>query len=144
MHLNRHQPHVCGNGKLILYHLMFKDNNKKESLASFHDRDNVLARKENWPVKDPDSSAAIAIPQSDSKAKFEAAKGSVEDVRTDSDEESSTEVTSVADTDEWIGEDERASNSIAPSVMSEPDLQRHHLMMQQPPRSILPFSMLLI
>ena len=104
-------------------------------MASFHERIKVPARKENWPVKDS---------QSDRKAIFEAVKGSMEDVRTDSDEESSTEISSVSDTDDWIGEDERASNSVAASVMSEPDLQRHHLMMQQPPRSILPLSILLI
>ena len=36
--------------------------------------------------------------------------------------------------DDWIGEDERASDSIAPSVMSEPNTQRHRMLMQQPPR----------
>lgn len=45
-------------------------------------------------------------------------------------------MSSAAGSDEWIGEDERASGSIAPSVMSENDFQRHRALMQQPPRSI--------
>lgn len=49
-----------------------------------------------------------------------------------------TEISSVVDSEEWIGEDDRASDSIAPSVMSEPEFQRHKLLMQQPPRSNIP------
>jgi hypothetical protein len=50
-------------------------------------------------------------------------------------------MSSIAASDEWIGEDDRASDSIAPSVMSENDFQRHRLLMQQPPRStsLVPF-----
>ena len=55
------------------------------------------------------------------------------DVQDDGDVE--TEMSSVVDSEEWIGEDDRASDSIAPSVMSEPEYQRHRTLMQHPPRS---------
>lgn len=55
------------------------------------------------------------------------------DVQEDGDGE--TEMSSVVDSEEWIDEDDRASDSIAPSLMSEPEFQRHRILMQQPPRS---------
>jgi hypothetical protein len=57
------------------------------------------------------------------------------------DEDDESETNSIAGSDEWIGEDDRASDSIAPSVLSENDMQRHGLLMQQPPRSI-PYPLL--
>ena len=56
-----------------------------------------------------------------------------QDVQDDAD--GGTEMGSVVGSEEWIGEDDRASDSIAPSVMSEPEYQRHRLLMQHPPRS---------
>jgi hypothetical protein len=53
----------------------------------------------------------------------------------DSEEEEDSEMSSMADSEEWIGDDDRASDSIAPSIMSEPEYQRHRQLMQQPPRS---------
>ena len=41
---------------------------------------------------------------------------------------------SVVDSEDWIGEDDRASNATSPSVSQELDFQRHDLLMQQPPR----------
>jgi len=56
----------------------------------------------------------------------------------DSEEEEDSEMSSMADGEEWIGDDDRASDSIAPSIMPEPEYQRHHQLMQQPPRSAVP------
>jgi hypothetical protein len=48
-----------------------------------------------------------------------------------------TEKGSVADSDDWIEGDERASNSVAPSIASELDYRHHRLLMQQPPKGII-------
>lgn len=54
------------------------------------------------------------------------------------DDDKESEVSSMVDSEDWIGEDDRASDSIPPSIMSEPEVQRHRILMQQPPRSTTP------
>lgn len=95
-----------------------------------------LSAKENWPAGS--SSRPPAAPeQVNRKAVFEPHVPQAVNGGQDYDNNKS-EMNSVADSEEWIGEDDRASDSIAPSVMSEPEFQRHKLLMQQPPRSRLP------
>jgi len=92
--------------------------------------------KENWPTG-RSSRLPAATEQVIRKAVFEPQVPQVTDGGQD-DDDNETEMSSIVDSEEWIGEDDRASDSIAPSVMSEPDFQRHKLLMQQPPRSNIP------
>jgi hypothetical protein len=105
--------------------------NVKESVIS--SRSSVKAStKENWPTGFPSrGTPASAEPR---KAVFEPQLSQQAiDIYEDGNDESET--SSVVDSEEWIGEDDRASDSIAPSVMSEPEYRRHRILMQQPPRS---------
>jgi hypothetical protein len=106
--------------------------NVKESVIS--SRSSVKAStKENWPIGFA-TRGTPASAESTRKAVFEPQlPQQVIDIHEDGDDE--TEMSSVVDSEEWIGEDNRASDSIAPSVMSEPEYQRHRILMQQPPRS---------
>ena len=61
------------------------------------------------------------------------------DIEDDDDDDDETELSSVVDSEEWIGEDDRASDSIPPSILSESEVDRHQGLMQQPPRST-PFA----
>jgi hypothetical protein len=90
--------------------------------------------KENWPVSQ--TGGRGPIPESPvRKAVFEPQDHREEFNGFDSEEEDDSEMSSMADSEEWIGDDDRASDSIAPSIMSEPEYQRHRQLMQQPPRS---------
>lgn len=92
--------------------------------------------KENWPIG-TSSRPSTATEQVSRKAVFEPQVPQIVNGSQD-DDGNETEISSAVDTEEWIGEDDRASDSIALSVMSEPEFQRHKLLMQQPPRSSIP------
>ena len=98
---------------------------------------NPIAWKENWPVGKFVPAAVVNAETPTKKATFEP-QPDHEDEESQDNDATETDICSVVDTDEWIGEDDRASDSIAPSVMTEPEFQRHRAMMQQPPRSSLP------
>ena len=119
---------------VILLYKSFEINSQESVISS---RSSVKATaKENWPVEHPARLPASSAEQSNRKAVFEPQLPQLSnDVQDDRDYE--TEMSPVVDSEEWIGEDDRASDSIAPSVMSEPEYQRHHLLMQHPPRSFL-------
>lgn len=89
--------------------------------------------KENWPVGPPTRAPPASPEQPNRKAVFEPQLSPSHDVQDDVD--GGTKMGSVVGSEEWIGEDDRASDSIAPSLMSEPEYQRHRLLMQHPPRS---------
>jgi hypothetical protein len=72
--------------------------------------------------------------QAGHKAVFEPHLPAANEARDEEDYRS--EMSSMVDSEDWIGEDDRASDSIPPSIMSEPEFQRHRMLMQQPPRSI--------
>jgi len=98
---------------------------------------NPTAWKENWPVGKSFQAAVVNTETPTQKAMFER-QADHENEESQSDEKTETDICSVVDTDEWIGEDDRASDSIASAVMTEPEFQSHRAMMQQPPRSNLP------
>jgi hypothetical protein len=93
--------------------------------------------KENWPITTPAPTPSASPDQVTRKAIFEPSPADIQD-----DNEDESETSSIADSEEWIGEDDRASDSIAPSIMSEPEFQRHRLLMQQPPRSTPPIHLI--
>jgi hypothetical protein len=96
---------------------------------------------ENWPVSQIGERGPI--PESPvRKAVFEPQDPRGEFNGFDSEEDDDSEMSSMADSEEWIGDDDRASDSIAPSIMSEPEYQRHRQLMQQPPRSKFPLSLI--
>jgi hypothetical protein len=72
--------------------------------------------------------------QAGRKAVFEPHLPAANETRDEEDDQS--EISSMVDSEDWIGEDDRASDSVPPSIMSEPEFQRHRTLMQQPPRSI--------
>jgi hypothetical protein len=112
-------------------HLQSKANRQESVTSSKHEIDSTT--NENWPAGRPNRPGTSSVDSSVRKAVFDPATSEMQD----EDEVSmdGSEMSSVADTDEWIGEDDRASDSIPPSILSELESQRHRLLMQQPPRS---------
>ena len=90
------------------------------------------ADKDNWPVGQSPR-PGMSGEQASRKAVFEPHLPAANETR---DEDDQSEMSSMVDSEDWIGEDDRASDSIPPSIMSEPEFQRHRMLMQQPPRSI--------
>ena len=117
---------------VILFHCTFQTDIQESIVSS---RSSVkAAAKENWPVGPPTRTPLASAEQPNRKASFEPQLPQPSDDVQDGGD-GGTEMSSVVDSEEWIGEDDRASDSIAPSVMSEPEYQRHRLLMQHPPRS---------
>ena len=119
---------------VILFHNSLHTNFQESVVSS---RSSVKASaRENWPVGPPTRVPPASAEQPNRKAVFEPQSPQPShNIQDDGDDE--TEISSAVDSEEWIGEDDRASDSIAPSVMSEPEYQRHRLLMQHPPRCFL-------
>jgi hypothetical protein len=89
--------------------------------------------KDNWPAGQP-TRPGMPGEQAIRKAVFEPHLPTSNEAPDEEDDDES-ELDSMVDSEDWIGEDDRASDSIPPSIMSEPEFQRHRMLMQQPPRS---------
>ena len=94
----------------------------------------TAGEKGKWPLGQPPRNPAPSNEQAARKAVFEP---HLPDQMGEEDDNES-EVSSMVDPEDWIGEDDRASDSVPPSVMTEPEYQRNRLLMQQPPRSTIP------
>lgn len=90
--------------------------------------------KGNWSIGLPGRGASILPEQTNRKAVFEPEILPSENDRKRG-EDNETDANSTVHTDEWVNEDDRASDSIAPSIMSGAEIQCHRTLMQQPPRS---------
>lgn len=90
--------------------------------------------KDSWPVAQTDQKPTRHDPRI-GKAIFDPHDPDEEFDDFDSEDEDRSDISSRAETEEWIDDDDRASDSIAPSIVSEPEHQRHRGLMQQPPRS---------
>ena len=92
--------------------------------------------KENWPVG-PSTRTPTTSAQPIRKAIFEPHETPPPSETESEDEGDDTDMSSIYTTDEWIGEDERASDSIPASITSARDQAFNRT---EPPRSTPPLA----